>query len=153
MAAIRAKVMSLMRKALKAGQSRTAFLRDMKAEGLTYPRKTMFADWAQLKDFHDKEGTLAAVGRDAYPAEKNIITTAWDIDKEFMYQVKVRSRLRPEEPITERFVNIVTAKPMTPRMMVQSLVEKWVEWEYEPFEAVEELIPWTAVRTTQPRTP
>jgi len=39
MAVNKVTVMSLMRKALKAGQSRTSFFRDMKAEGLQYPRK------------------------------------------------------------------------------------------------------------------
>lgn len=148
MPAIRAKVMSLMRIALKAGQSRTSFLRDMKAEGMLYPRKSMLADWSQLKDFHDKEGALIKVRRDAYPTEKTIVTTDWDIDGTYMYVVKVKSRLRPGEPVTSRNVNIVTDEPLTPRMIEQAVVEKWSEWEYEPVELIEEILPWTAIRTT-----
>ena len=152
MAEIRKEVMSLMRKAILAGQSRTSFLRDMKAKGLMYPRKRMVADWTQLTDFHAKTGALTRVRRDAYPADKTIVTTDWDIAGEYMYYVKVKSQLRPDEPITEREVSIVTDEPMTPRMIEQAVVEMWAEWkERDPERYEEELveaIPMTAIRTT-----
>lgn len=148
MAVNKVTVMSLMRKALKAGQSRTSFFRDMKAEGLQYPRKQMVADWTQLSDFDLKTGKLTKVRRDAYPTDKTIVTTQWAIGAEFMYVVKVKSRLRPDEALTERNVNIVTDKPMTPAMIVQAVIEKWAEWEDYTAESIEEIIPWTAIRTT-----
>lgn len=141
-------VMSLMRKAVKAGQSRTSFFRDMKAEGLSYVRKTMIADWSSIKDFIAKDGALRQLRKNAYPPKKHIVTTEWDIEGEYMYKIKVLSRLRPDEPITERFVNIVTDKPMTPRMMEQAVIGKWAEWEDYTAEAIEEIVPWTAIRTT-----
>jgi len=146
MAEIRKAVMSLMRTAIKAGQSRTAFLRDMKLADTTYLRRQMVADWTTLKDYHDKTGALTRVRKDAFPAVKSIVTTDWDIDGTFMYVIKVKTRIAPDEPITERFVDIVTDEPMTPRMMEQAIVEKWVKWEYE--EIIEEIVPWTAIRTT-----
>ena len=145
---IRAKVMSLMRAAVRRGQSRTSFFRDMKAQELTYPRKVMVADWASITEFIAKDGAMRHVRKDAYPAEKTIVTTEWDIEGEYMYKVKVRSRLRPDEPVVERFVNIVTDAPMTPRMVEQAVVEKWAEWEDYTAEAIEEIVPWTAIRTT-----
>jgi len=146
MVEIRKAVQSLMRTAIKAGQSRTAFLRDMKAAGTTYLGRQMIADWRLLKDYHDKTGVLTRIRKDSFPALKHIVTTDWDIGGEYMYVVKVKTRLAPDQPITERFVDIVTDEPMTPRMMEQAMIEKWVEWEYE--EIIEEIIPWTAVRTT-----
>ena len=152
MAEIRKEVMSLMRKAILAGQSRTSFLRDMKEKGLTYPRKRMVADWTQLTDFHAKTGALTRVRRDAYPTDKTIVTTDWDIAGEFMYYVKAKSRLSPDAPITEMEVSIVSDEPMTPRMIEQAVVEMWAEWkERDPERYEEELveaIPITAIRTT-----
>ena len=64
-----------------------------------------------------------------------------------MYVCKVKSRLRPEDPLIERMVNITTDTPMTGAMMEQAVVSKWVkDWEYE--EEIEEITPWTAIRTT-----
>lgn len=146
MPAIRKAVMSLMRKAIVAGQSRTSFLRDMKAAGTTYPQKAMVADWTTLKDFHTKEGALSKLRKDVFPREASTVVTDWDMDAEYMYVIKVKTRIAPDQPITERFVDIVTDEPMTPRMMTQALVEKWVKWEYE--EIIEDIIPWTAIRTT-----
>ena len=140
--------MHLMRAAVRKGQSRTSFFRDMKAQGLTYPRKVMIADWSGITEFIAKDGTLRYVRRDAYPAKKTIVTTEWDIQGEYMYKVKVRSRLRPDEPVTERFVNLVTDAPLTPRMIEQAVIKKWAEWEDYTAEALEEIIPWTAIRTT-----
>ncbi|GAH20616.1 unnamed protein product [marine sediment metagenome] len=37
---------------------------------------------------------------------------------------------------------------MTPAMVEQAIIEKWSEWEDYTAEAIEEITPWTAVRTT-----
>lgn len=152
MAEIRKEVMSLMRKAIEGKQSRTSFLRDMKAKGLTYPRKRMVADWTQLTDFHAKAGALQRVRRDAFPSVKSIVTTDWDIAGTYMFYTKVKTRLTPEAPITEMEVSIVSDEPMTPRMVEQAVVDMWAEWkERDPEKYEEELIeaiPMTAIRTT-----
>lgn len=148
MADIRAQVLSLMRKAISKGQSRTSFLNEMKAQNLTYQNKQMLSDWAQLTDFNLKDGKLKNVRKDAYPSDKTVVTTDWAIQGEYMYKVKVTSRVKPDEPVTERFVNIVTDKPMTPRMIEQAVVEKWSEYEDYSAESLEDIIPWTAIRTT-----
>jgi len=148
MADTRSKVLVLMRAAIRKKQSRTSFLRDMKTQGLTYPQKIMVADWLSISEFVAKDGVLRHVRRDAYPRAKSIVTTDWAISGEYMYKVKVTSRLRPDEPITERFVNIVSDSPMTPRMVEQAVVTKWAEWEDYTAETLEEVTPWTAIRTT-----
>ncbi|MBA7538738.1 hypothetical protein ES705_31015 [subsurface metagenome] len=147
MSEIRKGVMSLMRKAIEVGQSRTSFLKAMKAAGTTYLGRQMIADWTQTKEFHDKAGALSKLRRNAYPSDKSIVTTDWDIAGTYMYVCKVKSRLRPEDPLIERMVNITTDTPMTGAMMEQAVVSKWVkDWEYE--EEIEEITPWTAIRTT-----
>lgn len=148
MAIKRAEVIALMRGAVRRGQSRTSFLKDIKARGLTYPRKLMLSDWGSITEQIAKDGVLRFVRRDAYPAEKSMAAVEWAIEGEYMYKVKVQTRLSPDVPIEERFVNIVTDKPMTPAMMEQAVIEKWAEWEYEPLEAIEQITPWSAFRTT-----
>ncbi len=144
----RANVIALMRGAVRRGQSRTSFLRDMKVKGLLYPRKAMLADWGSITETIAKEGMLRFVRKDAYPAKKSMATVEWAIEGEYMYKVKVQTRLRPDVPIEERFVNIVSDEPMTPAMIEQAVVEKWSEWEYEPLEAIEQVVPWSAFRIT-----
>lgn len=146
MSVIRKDVMLLMRSAIKAGKSRTAFLKDMKAAGTTYLGRQMKADWATLTEFHKKTGALSRLRKDVFPREASTVVTDWDTEGEYMYIIKVKTRLSPDAPITERFVDIVTDEPMTGEMMIQAATQKWVEWEYE--EIVEEIIPWTAVRST-----
>jgi len=147
MATTRMKALHIMRAAIRQGKSRTATLRDIRSKGLQYTNKMMLADWANITEFVAKEGTLVHVRRDAYPAEKTVVETDWDIDGEYMYQVKVTSRLSPQEKPTERFVNIVTDQPMTPAMIEQALVEKWSTYEDYSAETLETITPWTAIHT------
>lgn len=137
-----------MRGAVRRGQSRTSFLRDMKVKGLTYPRKLMLSDWGSITEQVAKDGVLRYVRKNAYPAKKSIAAVEWAIEGEYMYKVKVHTQLKPDVPIEERFVNIVTDKPLTPAMMEQAVVEKWSEWEYEPLETIVKIEPWSAFRTT-----
>lgn len=144
----RANVAVLMRGAVRRGQSRTSFFADMKVKGLTYPHKLMLADWGSITEQIAKDGMLRFVRKDAYPAKKSMAVVEWAIQGEYMYKVKVHSRLKPDEPMTERFVNLVTDKPMTPAMIEQAVAEKWSEWEDYTAEAIEKIEPWSAFRTT-----
>ncbi len=65
-----------------------------------------------------------------------------------MYQVKVHSLLKPGEPLTERFVNIMSDVPMTPTMIEAQVREEWAGWERYGKEEITDIIPWSAVRKT-----
>lgn len=147
MADTRSKVIAFMRVAIRAGKSRTAFLRDMKTKGLMYTQRIMKSDWAGISELIAKDGSLVHVRRDAYPASKTLVETDWDIQGEYMYKVKVSSRLSPTDKPTERFVNIVTDSPMTPAMIEQAVVEKWSEYEDYSAETIDTITPWTAIHT------
>lgn len=148
MAITRGDIMSLMRKAIKVGQSRTSFLKDMKAAKTTYIQREMIADWRFLKDEHEKTGALSELRRNAYPKDKHIITTKWEIGAEYMYVVKVGMQLKPDEPITTRQVSIVTDKRLSPTMIEQAVTEKWSEWTVSAPEPLVTIEPWTVYRTT-----
>lgn len=149
MAAKRSHVIALMRGAFRRGQSASAFIWDMKQTGLSYRRTDMLADWRSTNEIEVKAGLMQYVRKDYYPSEKVIASQSYKLSKEFMYVAKVTSRLRPDEPLKERKVNIVSDVPMTPRMVEQAIVEKWSEWEDYTAEAIEEIIAWTAVRRVE----
>ncbi|GAI67961.1 unnamed protein product [marine sediment metagenome] len=86
--------------------------------------------------------------KDYYPATKAIADVEWALSEEYMYKVKVESRLRPGEPLTERFVNIMSDVPMTPAMVEQGVIEKWSEWEDYTAETIDKMVVWTAVHKT-----
>lgn len=145
MAIQRATVIGLMRGAFRRGQSASAFLRDMKAKGFKLRRTDALADWRSVNELERKKGAMRAVRRDYFPATKAIAQVEWEMSDEWMFKVKVQSRVSPGEPITERFVNILSDHPMTPAMVEQAVTEKWAEWEDYTAEAIEKMVVWTAV--------
>ena len=145
MAIKRAAVIGLMRGAFRRGQSASAFLRDMKAKGLSYRRTDMLGDWRSVNELERKKGAMRFVRRDRFPATKAIAAVEWEMSDEFMFKVKVQSRLSPGEPIQDRFVNIMSDHPMTPAMVEQAVTEKWSEWEDYTAEAIEKMTVWTAI--------
>lgn len=145
MGIVRAEVIARMRGAFREGQSAGRFIADMRAEGLSYRRTDMLSDWRSINELETKADLYKFVRKDFYPTEKVIAQVEWQLSKEFMYKVKVQSRLDPKAPITERFVNIMSDIPMTPRMVEQAVTEKWVEWEKYMKEIIEAITPFTAV--------
>ena len=144
----RTQVIGLMRAAFRRGQSASSFISDMRVEGLTYRRTDMLADWRSVNELERKEGAMRFVRKDYYPTEKTTAQVEWQLSQEYMYKVKVKSRVEPGVPVTERFVNIMSDVPMTPTMVEQAVVEKWTEWEDYTAEAIEEMVTWSAVRRT-----
>lgn len=144
----RANVIGLMRGAFRRGESASAFMRDMRVKGLTYRRTDMMSDWRSVNELERKAGALQYVRKGYYPTEATIAVVDWNISQEYMYVAKVWSRLKPDEPLTERKVNILSDVPMTPAMVEQAIVEKWSEWEQYTAEEIDRILPWEAVRTT-----
>ena len=142
---IRAETIARMRGAFREGLSATRFIGEMKTAGLSYRRTEMLSDWRSVNELERKKDLLRYVRKDYYPTEKTIAAVSWELSKEYLYTVKVRSRLDPGQPITDRFVNILSDIPMTPGQISQAVIEKWVEWEKYQTEIIEDLVPWTAV--------
>jgi len=108
----------------------------------------MLSDWRSEAQLEAKKDLMKYVRKDYYPTKAAIAQVDYMYGKEYMYKVKVESRLRPDVPITERFVNIMSDVPMTPRMVEQAVIEKWAEWEDYTAEAIDRVIPWLASQTT-----
>jgi len=146
MGIIRAETIARMRGAFREGLSATRFIKDMRAVGLSYRRTDMLADWRSVNELEVKEGLLRYVRKDRYPAEKAMASVTWATSKEFMYKVRVQSVVRIGEPITERFVNIMSDVPMTPEMLEAEVEQQWGEWEKYAAETITQLQVWSAVR-------
>jgi len=146
MGIVRAEVIARMRGAFREGLSASRFIKDMREVGLSYRRTDMLADWRSINELERKEGAVRYVRKDRYPTEKTIAAVEWAISKEYMYKVKVQSVVRIGEPITERFVNIMSDVPLTPAMIVAEVEERWGEWEKYAPELITGLQAWSAVR-------
>jgi len=143
---IRTAFIAKARAAIRAGQSASAFITRMKVEGLTYRRTDMLSDWRGVGDIEKKTGLLRYVRKDYYPTRASIAELPWNLSAEFMYKVRVQSRIAPDEPITERFVNIMSDKPLTMGQVEQQTFTMFdVREEYVTEELVA-VTPFTAVQ-------
>lgn len=146
MAIERAIVIAKMRGAFRSGLSASKFLSNMKAQGLSYRRTDMLGDWRSVNEIEKKEGLLRFVRKDFHPTEKTIASVDWATSKEYMYKVKTLSRIKPGDPLTERFVNIMSDIPMTPAQLEAQVEERWGEWEKYAAEELVGVQAWSAVR-------
>jgi len=141
----RAEVIARMRKAFRTGVSASKFITKMREAGLAYRRGTMLADWRSINELEKKEGVIRYVRKDRYPTTATMASVTWETSKEFMYKVKVESRIRVGEPIRERFVNIMSDVPMTPSMVEAQVEASWGGWEKYAPEEITKLQSWSAV--------
>ena len=146
MGIVRAEVIQRMSRAFKDGLSASRFIADMKSVGLSYRRTDMLADWREQSGIKIKDGLLRFVRKDRLPVSAVIASIKKDVDWSVMYKVKVWSRLRPDDPITERFVNIVSDAPMTPTMIESEVMEQWQQWERYAPEEITGLQVWSAYK-------
>jgi len=145
MSIVRAEAIARMAGAIKEGLSASKFISQMRDIGLSYRRTDMLADWRSVGEIEKKEGVLRYVRKDYYPTETSIAAVAWELSQEYMYKVRVQSQLRVGEPVTERFVNIMSDVPMTPAMIEAEVTEQWGEWERYAPETITGLQTWSAV--------
>lgn len=145
MGIIRAETIARMRGAFREGLSASRFIADMRAVGLSYRRTDMLSDWRSINELERKEGVLRYVRKDRYPTEKSMAAVSWATSKEYMYKVKVQSVIKIGEPITERFVNVMSDVPLTPAMLEAEVEERWGEWEKYAAEQITKLQVWSAV--------
>lgn len=122
---IRSEVILRMKAAIKTGQSASAFIRDMREQDLGYRRQTMLADWRSVGNIQKKEGLLKYVRKDYLPSPGLYADVAWDLKREFFYKLKVQTRLRPGEPLTEKWINVTSDKPLTPGEWETEIKTKW----------------------------
>jgi len=119
----RSEVILRAKQAFKTGLSATSFIADMKTRGLSYRRTDMLSDWRSVNEIERKAEAFKYVRRDYFPTAKVMAQVEWEMSHEFMYKLKVQSRLEPGQPISERFINITSDTPMTREMVEEQAWE------------------------------
>lgn len=113
MGIVRAEVIARMRKAIAEGLSASRFIRDMRAEGLSYRRTTMLSDWREVGNIKKKEGAAKFIRKGYIPADKTIELRAWEMSAEYMYKLRSTRIAYPGAPPEIRFVNLMSDRPLT----------------------------------------
>lgn len=132
--------------AFKKGVSASKFIENMRVRGLSYRRTDMLADFRSVNELEVKADRLKYVRKDRVPTAAVIAQVDWELSREFMFKVKIRSRIAPGEPITERFVNIMSDRPLTPGI-VEGLVWSLIgEQSPKLASQVISVTPWTAIQ-------
>ena len=122
-----------MPKAIKGGLTATSFINKLRGLGLSYRKTTMLSDWRSASNVEAKKDTLKYVRKDRMPTSKSMADVEWDLSKEYMYKVNTWSRIKPDEPLTERYVNLMSDVPMSVAGIEQEVWASWGEWEkYAP---------------------
>ena len=143
---IRSEVILRMKGAIAAGKSASAFLGEMKAADLGYRRTTFLADYRSVGNVEKKTGLLKYVRKGYQPSPALYAEVQWNLSREYMYKVRVDTRIRPGEPLESRFVNIVGDRPMTPAELDSEIQKMWGSWYPERREEIERTIPETAIK-------
>ena len=129
----------LMPDAMARGLTVTAFIKELQNKGLSYMRQRMLADWRNVAGTEARKDTYKYIRKDLRISPKLLADVDWEMSKEYMYKYKVLVRTREGEPLSERFVNIVHDRLLTPRELETELRSRWADWEkYQP-ESIEKL--------------
>jgi len=146
MAIERAEVIARMRIAFREGVSASRFIRDMREAGYVRRRTEFLSDWRSINELERKADAFKYVRKDRYPTQAVMAAVEWDLKKEYMYVVRLKTQLSPDEPIITHNVNIVSDVPLTPAMIEARIIEERPKEEKYFGEIVLEIQPWTAVR-------
>lgn len=132
--------------AFQKGQKVSSFILDMKARGLSYQRTVMLSDFRSVNELESKADLYKYVRKDYTPTAAVIAQVDWALSSEYMYKVKIMSRIAPGEPLTERFVNIMQDRPMTPGEIEALTWEMIGEQSPKLQSQVVSVTPWTAIQ-------
>lgn len=128
-----------MPEAIARGLSAEGFIRELKGIGASYRRTLMLADWRSVSGIEAKKDVVKYVRRDRLPSIKAVADVEWELSKEYMYKVKAWTQTHPDEPLAERFVNIVSDRLLTPLQIEEQIYERWGEWEKYEGESIKKL--------------
>jgi len=129
--------------AIARGLTQAGFIRELERLGLTYRTILMQRDYNSGKGAVEKQGWLKSERRNVIIPPQAIADVHWELSQEYMYKAGVWSRLHPGEPLTERFVNLMSDVPLTPAQIEEQIYSRWGEWEKYSAEELERVEPET----------
>ena len=132
--------------AFRKGLSASKFIADMRTRGLSYRRTDMLSDWRSVNELERKADAFKYVRKDRMPTARVIAQVDWSLSREYMYKVKIKSRISPGEPITERFVNLMQDRPLTPGE-IEGLTWEMIQTQSPKMQAqIVSITPWTVLQ-------
>ena len=144
MAIERAIAKAKMPAAIRAGQSVTGFIAQMRKEGLSYDVKAMQKDYRSAAKTIQVEGALQKLTPSQRPSAKTMAEVEWNLSREYLYKVKVMVAVKGQTKPKERFVNILSDVKLSMRQIEREVREKWRHWEDYGREVIATVTPWTA---------
>jgi hypothetical protein len=121
-----------MPEAIARGLSATKFLQGLKITSGGYQKQRFLADWRSVAGIGKRKDAFKFVRRDRRPPISAIADVEWELEREYMYKVRVFVRTTPDEPMEERFVNIPSDRPLSPEEQEAEVERLWDdEWKYE----------------------
>ena len=121
-----------MPQAIARGMSATKFLSSLKITTGGYQKQRFLADWRTVAGIEKRKDAFKFVRRDRRPPMTAMADVEWELEKEYMYKARVFYRIRPDEPMQERFVNIPSDSPLTPAEVEAEVEERWEDpWKYK----------------------
>lgn len=123
--------------AIASGMTPTKFLSKLKFSTGGYQKQRFLADWRNVAGTEKRKDAFKFVRRDRRPPMAAIADVDWEMSEEYMYKVRAFVRTRPGEPLEERFINIMSDKPMTPIEVEEATFERWADKANYPDEALE----------------
>lgn len=118
-----------MPQAIASGMTASAFLRKIQFSTGGYQKQRFLSDWRNVAGTEKRKNAFKFVRRDRRPPMTALADVDWELDKEYMYKVRAFVRLSPGEPLTERFVNIPSDRPLTPAEVEAEVAERWTDEE------------------------
>lgn len=116
-------------KLVAQGFSPEGIIRQLKFDLLSYRRTIMLSDIRSIMGIEVRKDVLKYVRKDRMPSPKLLADVEWRLGDEYMYKLRVQSQLKAGQPLTERFVNIMSDKPLTISQVEERLTELWGTFE------------------------
>lgn len=123
--------------AIASGLTPTKFLSMLKSQGLGYRKQRFLADWRNVSNTEKRKDALKFVRRDRRPPMSAMADVDWDMSEEYLYKVRAWVRTSPDEPLTERMVNIPSNRALSPAEVEAEVFDRWDEWEKYEGETLE----------------
>ncbi len=128
-----------MPEAILRGLTPTAFISELRLTTGSYRKTLLLSDWRTVAGIEAKKDLIKYVRKDRKPSVRVVPDVEWELSREYMYKVKTHSRLKPDEPLTERFINIMSDNPMSPSEVEQATYSLWGQWEKYSQETIEDV--------------
>jgi len=123
-----------MPEAIERGLTVSAFRKELDASTGSYRWTRMMADWRSVAGIEAKKDVAKYIRRDRLPSVKAVADVEWELSKEYMYKLKVTVRAAPDKPLTERFVNIMHDRLLSPAQIEEQVQSQWPISDSQPAE-------------------